>query len=277
MAGETRHIPRPIKRRLIEEAGGKCANPGCSSTKVQFHHIKHWAVYKAHSADDMIAICPSCHDAAHHGKLKIPDETLFLWKGAFRSRDVVRDVLFVEPANEVGLLVGTIVLTTANQSLIAFQLSNLNTLAFRLEDSDIMLVRARLRDLAGQEVLRVSDNRVKVLRDQNVSFERRPGRVRIEVPSTDRYIHPLMVTQMRRVEPNYATDRMAALDLEVLKPGLVRVRGVWAAAEGGVVITDQRFAMMHAGLREPISLIGEGEKSILKFAGPVNVAMFNFG
>ncbi|MGX1166606.1 hypothetical protein AB7M16_002872 [Bradyrhizobium sp. USDA 372] len=276
MAGETRHIPRPIKRRLIDEAGGKCANPGCPNTKVQFHHIKHWAVYKAHNSEDMIAICPSCHDAAHHGKLKIPDETLFRWKGAFPLTGVVSDVLFVEPATEVGLLAGTIVLSTTNQSLIAFELSNLNTLAFRLEDGDIMLVRARLRDLTGQEVLRVSDNRVRVCRDKDVSFERRPGRVRIEMPSTDRYVYPLMIKQMRVVEPNYATDRITALDLEVWKPGLVKVRGVWAAAEGGVVITDQRFALMRPGFREPISLVGHGEGTILKFAGPVTMAMFKF-
>ena len=51
-------IPKTQKKQLIEEAGGKCANPGCSHWRTHIHHIKHWQVYKAHDTNHMIAVCP---------------------------------------------------------------------------------------------------------------------------------------------------------------------------------------------------------------------------
>jgi HNH endonuclease len=277
MVEVNRHIPKAIKRTLIEEANGKCANPGCAGTRVQFHHIKHWAVCKAHNSEDMIAICPSCHDAAHNGLLRITDEMLYAWKSASRTEDFHHDQLFVEPSNCIKLLAGTIALATTNQSLIVFALSNHNTLAFGIEDDDIVLIRSRLKDLSGQQVLRVSDNRVKVQRDEDVSFTRRPGRVRIEVPSTNRYIYPEMLQQMRSVDPSFGANRIVALDLEVTAPGVVRVQGMWAAREGGVVITDQVMAFLTAGRPRPLCVAGEGEGSVLIFSGPITTAMFKVG
>lgn len=277
MAEEKRHIPRPIKRRLLEEAGGKCANPGCSNTKTEFHHIKHWAVYKAHRAEDMIAVCPSCHDAAHHGTLRITDELLYEWKQSKLETGRHHDVLFVEPAKELSLLAGSLRLTTRTEQLITFHLSNKNTLAFRVEGLEIMLLQSTLRDLAGIEVLEVRDNRVAVKRDDDVTFERRTGRVRITVPASDRYIYPEMISQMRAHDLSYAADgRIIAVDLQVVQPGVVRVLGAWPAPEGGVIITEKSLSCLLPGNLGPISFIGE-EGARLIFDGDINGKLFNFG
>ena len=93
-----------LKRRLVQEAGGKCANPGCSHWRTHIHHIKHWHVYKAHNANHMIAVCPSCHDEIHHGG-GISDELLYEWKNI--PRDHHADIaahLYVEPSTEIRVL-----------------------------------------------------------------------------------------------------------------------------------------------------------------------------
>src|SRR6202000_2926571 len=98
MANTRLAVPIEIRRRLIEEAGGKCANPGCASFRTHLHHIDEWAVYETHDGDDMIAICPTCHDAVHNGPLAIDDATLRRWKEIDRQ-PVRRDLIYVEPGD----------------------------------------------------------------------------------------------------------------------------------------------------------------------------------
>ena len=124
MAESQRKIKPALKRLLIERAGGKCANPGCSNWRVHIHHIKHWAVYKTHSATDMIAVCPSCHDAAHHGRLKISDELLYEWKAIVRAGTPDTAHLYVEPSAQLKILTGSIAIATANDQAVVFELSN---------------------------------------------------------------------------------------------------------------------------------------------------------
>ncbi|MDB5602727.1 MAG: hypothetical protein JWN71_4771 [Xanthobacteraceae bacterium] len=275
MAEHSRKIPRSIKLRLIEEAGGKCSNPGCSNTRVQFHHINHWAVYKTHSPKQMIALCPSCHDATHNGVLKITDGILHSWRRPTEKSDFLYATLEVAPNKEVGLLTGSIMLSIVNPELITFQLSNTNTLAFRVEGSEIVLLKSDLIDLSGEQVLQVRDNRVRSRRDEQIEFNKRPGRISITVPSSDRYIYPWMIEHMRQQVHRYATDgRITSLDLEVVEPGLIRVKGAWIAPEGGVVITDDLLSFLKPNLREPISLRGEGRASCLVVTGPVTTALF---
>ncbi|KRR09556.1 hypothetical protein CQ12_13795 [Bradyrhizobium jicamae] len=223
----------------------------------------------------MIALCPACHDAAHHGSLKITEQILYGWKSADRTQEYQQAVLSVEPAQKLGLVAGSIIVETAHEHAIVFELSNANTLAFRIEDDDILLVRSRLRNLEGREVLRISDNRIRSHRDQAVSFDSRPGRVRIEVPCTPAYIYPEMVRQMQFVEPSYGTSgRIPALDIEVLEPGLVKVRGIWASQKACVVITDERFAVLYPNLLWPLSIMDEQIIRII-WDGPITAALFN--
>src|SRR4051794_25788888 len=78
-------VPAATKRALVREAGGKCANPGCAGARVHLHHIQAWAVYQTHDGEHMIALCPTCHDAAHGGTLRLDDDTLYRWKQLHRS------------------------------------------------------------------------------------------------------------------------------------------------------------------------------------------------
>lgn len=278
MAEPQRKIKPALKRLLIDKAGGKCANPGCSNWRVHIHHIKHWAVYKTHSAADMIAICPSCHDAAHHGRLKISDELLYEWKAVNRPTVPDNVHIYVEPATSLKLLTGTIAISTTNDQAAVFALSNSNHLTFRVLDQDLLQVSSRLLDQHGNELLRVVENHVRVAKDRRMAFDYRAGRARITVPVAEDFVPSWLLEQVRTQDPEFAADgRIVAMDIQVLKPGLVQVQGCWPDGNVGVVITDKALSFCVRGQQQPTSLVGEGEGSVLVYAGPITKALFGFG
>lgn len=138
MAELQRNIKPNVKRRLYEEAGNKCANPGCPVWRSHIHHIKQWAVYKAHNTPDMIAICPSCHDEVHHGVLGITDDILYSWKLIIRNRFPDTAPIHVEPAPVLKLLTGSICLMNDTERRVVFKLSDNNELSIRVLDGDIL-------------------------------------------------------------------------------------------------------------------------------------------
>ncbi len=234
-------VKKGIRRRLLEEAGGKCANPGCTNTRAQVHHIMEWHIYGTHQPEDMIAVCPSCHDEIHHGRLGISDETLYAWKKLQRVGNSPRTTqLVVEPTRYVDILCGSMTLKTeqSDDKLVAFQLSNSNRLGFKVEDTDTLLLNVSLQDRQGKLTLKVTDNRVRVSNDESITFEHRMGRVLVTAPICDRYISTHCLLAMREVEPDFASgDRIVILDAEVIAPGRIKVLGIWHEGDKFIVIT----------------------------------------
>ncbi len=69
-AGERRPpIPADVKRRVLVEAGHRCAIPTCRYIEVELHHIIPWAKCKAHNYDNLIALCANCHRRADRGEI----------------------------------------------------------------------------------------------------------------------------------------------------------------------------------------------------------------
>src|SRR5918996_6078095 len=99
------------KKRLRAEAGHKCANPGCPNRRTHIHHIREWAVYQTHVEQHMIAVCPSCHDAIHHGEIPLDDAVLYRWKSIPRGSGEIRSNIYVEPDRQPKLLLGSIGIT----------------------------------------------------------------------------------------------------------------------------------------------------------------------
>jgi hypothetical protein len=55
-------IPRPLQRRLKEEAGYRCAIPRCGQiVGLVYAHIEPWAVVQEHTFDNLIVLCTTCH------------------------------------------------------------------------------------------------------------------------------------------------------------------------------------------------------------------------
>lgn len=276
MINRKRKIPSVIKRLLVDKAGGKCANPGCTNWRSHIHHIRHWAVYKTHDCAHMIAICPSCHDAVHHGTLEITDDTLYRWKRIPRSSPPETTHIFIEPAAELRLLTGTIAFATTSDQAAIFELSNKNQLSFRVLDGDILLVTSRIVDNSGSEVLRIVDNHVRVSRGSEITFDFHAGHARVTVPATENFIPMWLVTQMRRLDPQFAADqRIIAVEVEVLKPGLIRVAGCWSADDRAIVITRDALVFCDRD-KHATPIIGAGEDSLIKWQGPIHNAIFGF-
>lgn len=278
MAIVQRKIKPALKRLLIDEAGGKCANPGCSNRRVHIHHIKHWAVYKTDDSNDMIAICPACHDAAHIGRLKITDEQLYQWKGIDRPKVPESAHIYVEPASSIRLQMGGLSLASPNDQTIVFELSNLSYLKFRVLDNDLLQVSTRLQDQRGNEFLRVVENHVRVVRNGSIETDFRPGRALVTVPASNDFAPSWLIDQMRVHYPDFAANgRIVALDIEVLEPGLLRVQGCWMHHDDGIVVTKEAISFCGRMQYQPVTMVcrDEGTCTLMLF-GPNNKPLFGF-
>jgi len=71
-------IPTELSRRVLIEAGHRCAIPTCRNPDVDLHHIVPWERCKSHDFDNLIALCPNCHRRAHNGE--IDRKSLLLYK-----------------------------------------------------------------------------------------------------------------------------------------------------------------------------------------------------
>lgn len=62
-------IPTKIKRDVLIEAGHRCAIPTCRQTPIELAHIVPWSETKEHTADNLIALCPTCHTRYDRGDI----------------------------------------------------------------------------------------------------------------------------------------------------------------------------------------------------------------
>jgi len=62
-------IPAELRRRVLMEAGHRCAIPTCRHIDVDVHHIVPWEQRKKHEYGNLIALCPNCHKRASQRKI----------------------------------------------------------------------------------------------------------------------------------------------------------------------------------------------------------------
>lgn len=75
-------IPANLRRRVLVEAGHRCAIPACRYIQVDIHHIIPWTKRKEHKYENLIALCPNCHTRADRGE--IDRKSLRLYKANLR-------------------------------------------------------------------------------------------------------------------------------------------------------------------------------------------------
>jgi hypothetical protein len=227
-----------MKRRLFREAGEKCANPGCSASRSQLHHIQEWHVYQTHTEQHMIAICPTCHDAVHHGALEITDETLYRWK-EIRREPATKGHVYIEPRKNPTVELGTNRLFGPPDGFFAFDLSPQNQWAIRIVDDEILVINSKLSTLSGDEIIRFRENHWIRTDETLVTFNQVPGHLRITTEAIAEFLPVWVRDAVQEVEPRYASgDEILLLDIEVMEPGLVRVQGLWVDEHTAVVATE---------------------------------------
>lgn len=62
-------IPADVKRRVLVEAGHRCAIPTCRYIEVEIHHIIPWTKCQSHDYDNLIALCANCHRRADRNEI----------------------------------------------------------------------------------------------------------------------------------------------------------------------------------------------------------------
>lgn len=62
-------IPAEVKRRVLIEAGHRCALPTCRYIEVEIHHIVPWETCRKHEYENLIALCSNCHRRADRGDI----------------------------------------------------------------------------------------------------------------------------------------------------------------------------------------------------------------
>lgn len=62
-------IPADFRRRVLVEAGHRCAIHTCRHTAVDIHHIEPWSKCREHRFENLIALCPNCHRRADAGEI----------------------------------------------------------------------------------------------------------------------------------------------------------------------------------------------------------------
>ena len=75
-------IPADLRRRVLVEAGHRCAIPTCRAIMTDVHHIVPWEECQEHSYENLISLCPNCHRLVHDGK--IDKKSLRIYKANLR-------------------------------------------------------------------------------------------------------------------------------------------------------------------------------------------------
>ncbi len=276
------NVGAKLKQALIKEAGFKCANPGCPNALVELHHIKEWHVYKRHDQGDMIAICPTCHSHAHHGRLNIDDATIRSWKRIPRTKQP-RGHIYIEPSKRVSIVLGTLLFTSDQvgpRSTTVFELSSHNRLGFRVAGTDIIHLSLSVSDSSGRLVLEVVDGHVNHSTEPSIQYESRPGRVRVTAPATTDYLPDEVVSQC--FGPNCPAQldngRFTIVDVEVMEPGKVRVQGVWVEGNRGIVVGRGMLSITTNGADGKLGFVhfagyqdhrGDGGIATINLTGPI--------
>ncbi|MGN6087364.1 HNH endonuclease signature motif containing protein [Trinickia sp.] len=248
------------KKRLRAEAGGKCANPGCAAKRTEIHHIREWAVYRTHDEAHMIAICPTCHDAVHHGRLEISDETLYRWKNSQPSDAAQRGMLYVQPAPHRRLRLGTIWVTREAGEISAFDLGPGAFVKIVIEEDDILLLDLTVTARDGTELARISRyGHTKTPTSQDgVEVREHPGAIAISVPCNVRYLPEWLIDKVKKEDPEFDQRPVEIFHIEVTSPGEVRIKGLWFNDDAAVRVTDTQIQFF---LAEPnrgaVTVIGD--------------------
>lgn len=235
MARPRKNIPQASKARIIEACGHKCANPGCHTRRVEIHHIREWAIWETNDEQHLIALCPTCHDAAHHGSLKLDDAMLYHWKTLPRAKPM-RDVFQIETGPQPIFFVADSAVCTRSAVANVIDFTETSRVIFRIDEDDFFLVNLSISTPGGDPLLQVKDNRVLHSPGEFLHYQSRPGRIQVSTTDVERCVPKWLREQVARFDHSHAwngapagTDHFSPpftlLDIEVVAPSQVRMRG----------------------------------------------------
>ena len=239
------NVPAAMKKALVEEAGGKCANPGCPTFMTELHHIQEWHVYQTHDEAHMAAICPSCHEQVHRGDFRIEDAEVYAWKKIARPPKPAYAHLYVEPGGTPALLVGRVLMKSKTETGMSyFRASHGTKLGTRIIGPGILQVELALFDYRGSKLLEIgAGNVVQFHGHEDVEIRQRTGSCEVWTPFDERFVPDWMRVEIAKHDPALVVEgRVLLAGFTVVMPSVVKIRGIWPTTDwGGVVISDTEF------------------------------------
>lgn len=103
MNKERAPTPGPIARQLRQEAGFGCCK--CGHPIIQYHHIVPYSVEAHFRPEDMMALCPNCHDEATAGAMKPERQRYYKAYPHNMKKGFARGLLTINEEN-VAILIG---------------------------------------------------------------------------------------------------------------------------------------------------------------------------
>lgn len=78
-------LPADLKRRILVEAGHRCAIPTCRFPTTEVAHIIPYSKVKKHEYHNLIALCPNCHTRFDNGEIDEKSMRIYKNKLVFLS------------------------------------------------------------------------------------------------------------------------------------------------------------------------------------------------
>lgn len=78
-------IPAELKRRILVEAGHRCAIPTCRFPTTELAHIVPYSIVNTHDYNNLIALCPNCHTRFDRGEIDKKSILIYKSKLVFLS------------------------------------------------------------------------------------------------------------------------------------------------------------------------------------------------
>lgn len=82
-APASRYIPVQIRHEIEQKYHGHCGFPGCKKSSDVYHHVRRFALNKAHNLASIVPLCKEHHDVVHGGWVGNEQDPLvrpFDWK-----------------------------------------------------------------------------------------------------------------------------------------------------------------------------------------------------
>lgn len=152
-------IPAELKRKVLIEAGHRCAIQTCRHPTTDLHHIVPWEVCQEHCYHNLIALCPNCHRRAELGE--IDRKSLRIYKiriaasfGISEHEPMARQFTNVDISDKLEAKWVAEKITESYKSYPPYEL-DLEFPQFNAEDEDINQINILQRSRAIGELLEI--------------------------------------------------------------------------------------------------------------------------
>ena len=146
-------IPADLKRQIRRKSFYGCVL--CGNPIIEYHHIKDWCIVKEHTADNLVALCPTCHYRATIGELT-PERVTRLKMNPYNSKlKTVSKNFFMNHHEASTIKLGSVKIKASGTIL---RVHNDSIISLRLDDEGNTLLSLKIHDENHNLIAQVIDN-----------------------------------------------------------------------------------------------------------------------